>query len=212
MSPKPKSKIYFVSGIDTNVGKTIVSSILTEALQADYWKPIQAGDLKNSDTDKVRSLVSNQKSMFHPNSYALKTAASPHYAAKIDEIYIDLQQITLPKTDNHFIIEGAGGLLVPLNDKELIIDLIQQLDVALIIVVKNYLGSINHTLLSVEVAKLRGIPIKGLIFNGESNAASEDYILNYTQLPFLGRVQTLSEVNRSTIKHYAKQFEFLKHD
>jgi len=212
MSVNAKSKKYFISGIDTNIGKTIVSSILTEALQADYWKPIQAGDLENSDTDKVRSLVSNQKSRFHSNSYALKTAASPHYAAKMDEIRIDLKEITLPKTENHLIIEGAGGLLVPLNANELIIDLIQLLDVELILVVKSYLGSINHTLLSVEAAKRRLIPIKGIIFNGESNAASEEYILNYTQLPFLGRVRTLPELNRAAIQVYAKQFEFLKHD
>jgi dethiobiotin synthetase len=212
MSVNAKSKKYFISGIDTNIGKTIVSSILTEALQADYWKPIQAGDLENSDTDKVRSLVSNQKSRFHSNSYALKTAASPHYAAKMDEIRIDLKEITLPKTENHLIIEGAGGLLVPLNANELIIDLIQLLDVELILVVKSYLGSINHTLLSVEAAKRRLIPIKGIIFNGESNAASEEYILNFTQLPFLGRVRTLPELNRAAIQVYAKQFEFLKHD
>jgi dethiobiotin synthetase len=212
MSLKSKSKTYFISGIDTNIGKTIVSSILTEALHADYWKPIQAGDLKNSDTDQVRSLVSNLTSKFHPNSYALKTAASPHYAAEMDKLHIDLQKVILPETENHLIIEGAGGLMVPLNANELIIDLIQQLDAELILVVKNFLGSINHTLMSVEVAKIRNITIKGVIFNGESNAASEDYILNYTQLPFLGRVQTLPELNKTSIKHYSKQFEFLKHD
>lgn len=212
MSKKAKSKIYFISGIDTNVGKTIVSSILTEALQADYWKPIQAGDLENSDTDKVKSLISFPNAVLHPNSYALKTPASPHYAAELDQVKIELTNITLPLTTNHLIIEGAGGLMVPLNEQVLILDLIQTLDVALILVVKNYLGSINHTLLSIDAAKQRNIPIRGLIFNGESNAASEDYILKYSQLPFLGRIQQIPELNKQAIKHYAKQFEFLRHD
>ena len=206
------TKTYFIAGIDTNVGKTIVSSILTEALQADYWKPIQAGDLENSDTDKVSALISNPYSKFHPNAYALKTPASPHYAAALDKIEISLNEIKKPITNNHLIIEGAGGLLVPLYEKDLLIDLIQKLEVALILLIKNYLGSNNHSFLSIEALQSRNIKIKGLIFSGESNAASEDYILAYSKIPFLGRVKTMNDINKQVIKQYAQQFEFLKND
>jgi dethiobiotin synthetase len=123
-----------------------------------------------------------------------------------------MNNIQIPQTQNHLIIEGAGGLLVPLNDKDLVIDLIVKLKVPLILVMKNYLGSINHSLMSIEVAKQRGISIRGLIFNGETNSASEDYILQYSDLPILGRIKNIEELNSSIIKQYAKQFEFLKYD
>ena len=116
-------KTYFITGIGTDVGKTIVSAICVEALEADYWKPVQAGDLDHDDTCKVKKLVSNSKSVFHPNRYALKTPMSPHAAAAIDGIEIDLKAIKVPKTNNHLVIEGAGGLLVPLNDTVTVMDM-----------------------------------------------------------------------------------------
>ena len=118
---------YFITGISTDVGKTVASAILVEALQADYWKPIQAGDLDNSDTHKVQNLISNTKSRFHPNAFALKTPMSPHAAAEIDGISIDIKQIIVPKTKNHLVIEGAGGLLVPINDTQTIFEIIKLL-------------------------------------------------------------------------------------
>src|SRR5690606_3561748 len=147
---------YFITGIGTEVGKTIVSAILTEALEADYWKPIQAGDLDNSDTDKVKALVSNSKTVFHPNAFALKTPMSPHAAAEIDGVLIEKKKIQRPKTENSLVIEGAGGLLVPINDSETILDLIRPEDFV-ILVSRHYLGSINHTLLSMEALKNRGL-------------------------------------------------------
>ena len=119
-----KQKNYFITGISTEVGKTIVAAVVTEALKADYWKPIQSGDLHFSDTDKVKQLVSNTKSVFHPSSYALNTPMSPHASAEIDGINIVLDEIQKPVTTNHLVIEGAGGLLVPLNDADTILDLI----------------------------------------------------------------------------------------
>ena len=115
----------FITGIGTDVGKTIASAIITEALQADYWKPIQAGDLNQSDSHKISNYISNTKSIVHPNSYALNTPASPHYAASLDNLVVDIKKIKEPKTQNHLVIEGAGGILVPLNDKHTIADLIQ---------------------------------------------------------------------------------------
>ncbi|MCO6501065.1 MAG: dethiobiotin synthase [Vicingus serpentipes] len=199
-------KNIFVTGIGTDVGKTIVSAILTEALEADYWKPVQAGDLKNSDTLKVQSLISNTKTVFHPETYQLSEPMSPHAAAAIDGIEIDVKKITLPFTNNRLVIEGAGGLMVPLNNECLIIDLIEKLEAGVVLVVQNYLGSINHTLLSIEVLKSRGVELLGVIFNGTKNEASESYILSYSGLTCLGRVKKHDVLTKKVVLDYKKQF------
>lgn len=200
---------YFVTGIGTDVGKSVVAAILTEALEADYWKPVQAGDLDNSDTIKVKSLVSNSKTVFHQETYQLTEPMSPHAAAKIDGVEIDLKKIQLPKTENSLIIEGAGGLMVPLNDKELIIDLIQKLAIEVILVSQNYLGSINHTLLSIDILKARNIKIAGVIFNGDTNEETESYILKSTGLSCLGRVSQHENINAAIVSNYKSQFKNL---
>lgn len=169
-------KPIFVTGIGTGVGKTYVSARLVEKLKADYWKPIQSGDLHHSDTDTVREFVTNPISKFHPEAYRLTQPFSPHKSAALDGIQIDIDQIILPETENLLIIEGAGGLLVPLNEKDLMIDLIQKFNADVILVVMHYLGSINHTLLSIEALKHRGIALKEIIFNGESDEWSEEII------------------------------------
>ena len=154
---------YFITAIDTDVGKTIVSAILVEALKADYWKPIQAGNLEDSDTMTVQSLISNSTSQFYSETYRLNTPASPHYAAEIDGLQLEVRSIQLPKTSNQLIVEGAGGLFVPINDKALLIDLMQDLNIPVILVIKNYLGSINHSLSSIYALQQKNIPIKGLL-------------------------------------------------
>lgn len=199
-------KNYFVTGIGTNIGKTIVSAILTEALEADYWKPIQAGDLEHADSLKVKDLISNSTTKIHSEAYRLNQPMSPHAAAKLDNITIDLDKLTLPKTQNNLIIEGAGGLMVPLNEKELVIDLIKKLDVEVILVSQNYLGSINHTLLSLESLKIRKLKVKGIIFNGEENLETEQFILNYSGARFLGRVKQHDSIDKTVILHYKNQF------
>lgn len=171
-------KKYFISGIGTDVGKTVVSAVLTEALEADYWKPVQAGDLDFGDNDRVKSLVSNPKSVFHPERYRLNTPASPHYAAELDGIEISLSDFSIPQTDNNLLIEGAGGLMVPLNAKDSVADLIKYFNVPVILVSRNYLGSINHTMLSIELLKHKGIEIAGIVFNGQPNPATENWILH----------------------------------
>ncbi len=192
-------KRYFIAGIDTNVGKTIASAIVTQALEADYWKPVQAGDLDKSDSLTVEHLLSNNKSTIHPEAYRLQTPASPHYAAAVDGIEIQAERLTPPTTDNHLVIEGAGGLFVPLNDRYLIIDLIQQLDLPVLLVVNFYLGSINHTLASIEALQRRSIPIAGLLFNGEITPASKEYILQYSKVPALAEFPVLETISPSTI-------------
>ena len=193
-------KTYFVTGIGTEIGKTISSAVLVEKLKADYWKPIQAGDLDNSDTLKVQNLISNSVSKFHPEVYRLTHPFSPHYAAELDGVDIDLNKIIIPQTINNLIIEGAGGLMVPINRKDLMIDLIQKLSVEVILISKNYLGSINHTLLSFEALKSRNINVKGIIFNGVKNEASESIILERTQLNYLGGISEMGNMNKLAIK------------
>lgn len=195
----------FITGISTDVGKTITAAIVVEALEADYWKPVQAGDLDNSDSHKVKSQVSNSKSQFYPNAYQLNTPASPHLAAEIDGITIDLEQIKEPKTDNHLVIEGAGGIFVPLNETHSIIDLIQP-DYKIIVVSRHYLGSINHTLLTVEAIKNRGFEIAGIIFSGSENKSTEDLILNRTGIKCIGRIDEEPYFDQNVIREYADLF------
>ena len=193
------NKTLFITGIGTGIGKTIVSAVLTEKLKSDYWKPIQSGDLDDSDTLKVKGLVSNPTSVFHTEAYRLTQPYSPHKSAAIDGITIDLNKIIAPETNNNLLIEGAGGLMVPLNDDYLMIDLIKQLDVEVVLVSQNYLGSINHTLLSVAILKQYDIKIVGIIFNGKTDENSESYILNYTGLKLLGHLPEFETVDKDTI-------------
>ena len=197
---------YIIAGISTEIGKTFISSILTEALEADYWKPVQSGALDFTDTDTVKSLISNPKTVFYPEAYLLTEPMSPHAAAAIDGVEIKLADFHLPQTKNNLIVELAGGLMVPLNDHETNVDLIKKLDLPVILVSQNYLGSINHTLLSVAVLKQQNIPIKGLIFNGIQNISSEDFILKYTGLKCLGRVDFEENIDKNVVKKWATIF------
>ncbi|MCZ4223083.1 dethiobiotin synthase [Pedobacter rhodius] len=191
---------YFVAGIGTGIGKTLVSAVLTEKLQANYWKPIQSGDLDFSDSLTVKNLITNNKTFIYPESYRLTNPLSPHFSAKLDNIKIELSKIKVPETENDLIIEGAGGLMVPLNEKELLIDLIKALDVEVILVSQNYLGSINHTLMSINLLNQYNIKIKGIIFNGKGNLETQRYILQYTNINYLGYIPQFENVNKENIK------------
>jgi dethiobiotin synthetase len=176
-----RSKPIFITGIGTGIGKTVIAAILTESLKADYWKPVQSGDLDKSDTMKVQALISNNKTVFHREAYRLTQPYSPHKSAALDGVEIDLNSFELPDTNNTLIIEGAGGLMVPLNNKDLMIDLIKKLNAEVVLVVQHYLGSINHSLLSLEALYNRNIPVRAIIFNGDSDAYSEDVIKAHTK-------------------------------
>ena len=197
---------YFITGTSTEVGKTIASAIVVEALEADYWKPVQAGELDDLDSLWVRDFISNDQSKFHSESYLLSEPMSPHAAARIDGIEITLDKFKVPKTDNTLIIEGAGGLMVPLNDRgDTILDLIPLVSDEVILISQNYLGSINHTLLSVEMLKQRNIPIKGIIFNGDANQETEDIILSMTGLKCLGKIPMVDSELKEFIKEQAQK-------
>jgi dethiobiotin synthetase len=197
---------YFVAGIDTNAGKTLVSAILVEALQADYWKPVQAGGLDDSDTMMVSSLISNSQSTMHPETYRLTEPMSPHIAAAKDGVVIDIEKFKLPVTSNNLIIEGAGGLLVPLNDDFLVIGLIKKLNAEVILVSRNYLGSINHTLLSALALEQYHIKVKGIIFNGAPREGTEAAILGRTGYKVLGRIDEEPLLDKAVVLRYAAEF------
>ncbi|MEX0287916.1 MAG: dethiobiotin synthase [Flavobacteriaceae bacterium] len=197
-------KRIFVTGISTEVGKTVVSAIITEALEADYWKPVQAGDLDNSDSHKIEALITNKKTIIHPNSFALNHPMSPHAAADLDGIVITLEEIKVPETGNHLVIEGAGGLLVPLNEKDTILDLIHP-NYYVVVVSRNYLGSINHSLLTIGWLQKLGFSI-GLIFNGSPNPSTESIILEKTGVKLLGRIEEEEKISKTVVSDYAEKF------
>ena len=195
-------KQFIVAGIGTEIGKTVVSAILTAGLKADYWKPVQAGDLDQGDAYWIRNWVPS--ATVHPSTYALTQPMSPHSAAEIDGITITLENFKIP-TDQTLIVELAGGIMVPLNDRETNLDFIKHLNLPVILVSKNYLGSINHTLLSYETLKQHGIPMAGIVFNGPENSSGEKFILNHTGLPLILRVNQESEINEAVIASYANK-------
>ncbi len=199
------SRRVIVAGIGTNTGKTVASAILCEALNADYWKPVQAGDLPHSDGIKVQRLVSNPDTVIHPEAYRLHTPMSPHTAAELDGIRIDPWRLVAPYTQNNLIIELAGGLMVPLTNDYLNIDLIQALNSQVVLIASYYLGSINHTLLSWELLISRNIHVIGFIFNGEKNPSTFDVIMHRTQTKCLLEISKEVEINKEIVKKYARR-------
>lgn len=198
-------KKYFISGIGTDVGKTLVSAILTEALHFDYWKPVQCGMAEGTDNETVKALVSNSVSVFHPETYIFKEPASPHIASKKENTSINKSNIQLPSTSNKLIIEGAGGLLVPLNDNEYVIDLAKQLDASVILVVSSYLGCINHTLLSIDYLLSHHYHIQGLVLNGNFDEGVKSAIVNYKNIQVLAEIPFVKNPNKQFVSEQAKK-------
>lgn len=194
---------YFVTAIGTDCGKTLVSAILCKALNADYWKPVQAGTPGDSET--IKRLLGENGPVIHPEKYVFKTPASPHAASALENITINLKDFILPQTDNDLIIEGAGGCLVPLNNDNFVIDLVEQFNAQVILVANLYLGSINHTLLTFEALQNRKLNIKGIIFNGNHNEQSERIILHHTRLRCLLHIVEEDHLDKITIQKYAEE-------
>jgi len=198
------NKSFIVAGIGTEIGKTFISAIFTQALQADYWKPIQSGNPEDADALFIEKMTRLPQLKIWESAYVLSQPLSPHTAAEIDGVTIDLQKIQLPPTNNSLIVELAGGVLVPINDDQTNLDLIKKLDLPVLLVSKNYLGSINHTLLTYQILKDHQIPIMGIVFNGPSNPSGEKFILKFTQLPVVLRVRQEEEITPETILKYAQ--------
>jgi len=203
----------FITGIGTGIGKTIVAAIVAEALQADYWKPVQAGFGDGTDALLIKQLISNTNSTIHPEIYKLKLAASPHIASREENLKINLYEINEQyqklKTQNpKLVIEGAGGLLVPLNDKEFVIDLIKKINAKVILVSRNYLGSINHSLLTASVCKQYSINVLGWIFNDQYMQYEEE-IVQWSGYKKIGSVSFTSKVDKTFIKEEAEKISAL---
>ncbi len=202
------NKQYIITGIGTDVGKTVVSAIVAEALQATYWKPVQAGDLDNSDSIKIERLTKNVKVL--PEAFRLNEPMSPHAAAAIDGVKILPENLPLPSVEGNLIVEGAGGLLVPINsDGFLYADAFAQWDLPVIVVSRHYLGSINHTLLTIEVLKNRGIEIEGIIFVGNQHRTTEEVIMSTTGLRFIGSVPVVETVDQEFILQQAEKLKYV---
>lgn len=192
-----------VAGCGTGVGKTLVSAILVQALQGAYWKPVECGGKNDSDTATVKRLLP-RSCVIHSPAYSLEAPVSPHQAARLEGIEIDLASIRPPESSQPLIIEMAGGVLVPLTQEVLLLDVFADWKADWVVVSQHYLGSINHTLLTIEALIQRNIKVKGIIFNGQPNFDSEKAILNFTKLPCLGRLLPETWMNTQTIKRYAK--------
>ena len=195
---------YFITGIGTNVGKTIVSAILTEKLEADYWKPIQSGTMEGLDSITIKTLISNSKTVIHPESYLLKEPVSPNLAAKKENRIIELENINVPFTSNHLIIEGAGGLMVPINNKHYVIDIAKKIDCEIILVISNYLGCINHSILSIDYLLKHHFKIKFLIFNGLFDAEVKQSITQYAPEIKTIDIPEMTELSRNSVLDIAK--------
>lgn len=182
-------KPIFISAIGTDVGKTVAAAVLAKAWGAEYWKPVQAGELGFTDSDKLREWTRGRVKV-HPEAYRLSKAISPHAAAMLDGVRIGLEELQLPPHEAPLLIEGAGGLLVPLNEEgDTMLDLAVQLNASILLVSWNFLGSINQTLLSSEVLKNRGVPVEGILFCGPENPDSERILEKLTPFPILGRIE-----------------------
>ena len=200
-------KPIFITGIGTGIGKTVVAAIVTEALQADYWKPVQAGDERGTDSEWVESIISNHRSKILPEAYKLSMAASPHLAARAQGEAIMLKTIAealgvLASSGNNIIIEGAGGLMAPLNEDQFVIDLIKQLNAKVILVSRNYLGSINHSLLTAAACRAHGLDVAGWIFNDEYLNYEQD-IANWSGYPVIASIPWSNTVNKDFILQQA---------
>ena len=200
-------EIIFVTGIGTDVGKTVAASILVQALDAAYWKPIQAGLNDGTDKSTLNKLTSDN-AILYPEVYRLNTPSSPHIAARIDQINININHIVnnIPAPKNKYlIVEGAGGIMVPLNEEEFVIDLIKKMNAKVILVSKNYLGSINHSLLTASVCKQRNIPVLGWIFNQQFMHYEED-IVRWSGYPLLHSIPLTDQLDKDFIIQQAAIF------
>lgn len=195
---------FIIAGTDTGIGKTVVAAALVGALDADYWKPIQAGLDGESDRDAVVRLALLKGARAHPEAYRLTTPASPHRAAAIDGIAIDVARLQPPATANILVIEGAGGLLVPLTGTVLQIDVFAQWGLPIVLVASTRLGTINHSLLSLEALHARGIAVLGLVFTGDDEPESVRAITGFSNVPSIGRLPWITPLDARELADTAR--------
>jgi len=201
---------FFVTGTDTDVGKTLVSSWLLTQLDASYWKPVQAGVMPETDSSVVRRLAEIEPDRILPEAYVLPEAIAPHEAARRAGIAIDMAKFVPPVSDRLLVVEGAGGLMVPLTDTAYVIDLAAELHLPLILVARSTLGTINHTLLSLEAIRRRGLPLAGVVINGPETPHNRAAIERYGRVEVIAEIPWLDVVNRSTLLTIEPELDLMK--
>lgn len=192
----------FVAGTDTEVGKTVAAACLVSALDGDYWKPVQSGPDKDRET--VHRLLGLGDDRLHASPYELGQPLSPHQAAKLDGVHIKMEAFVLPVSQRPLVVEGAGGLLVPLNERYTMIDLMVRLALPVVLVARSGLGTINHTLLSLEALASRSVPVLGVMLNGPLNPANAQAIEHYGQVRVIMEMPTLEPLDGNAVKRTAK--------
>jgi dethiobiotin synthetase len=190
----------FVTGTDTEIGKTVISASLVQGMRADYWKPVQAGTEPITDTEQVRQWTDFPGRTFHPETYRLKLPMSPHAASADERISISMDSFKVPDVSGRRLItEGAGGLLVPLNDSDMILDLIVHLNFPVLLVSRSGLGTINHTLLSLKALRDYSVPIWGVVLNGPVHKSNEEAIRFYGRIDNLFTFPVLDKITPETL-------------
>lgn len=200
---------FFVTGTDTGIGKTVVSALLLKGLNGTYWKPVQSGLQEATDTEFVKRVTGMGSDHFCDETYRLNEPLSPHASAEIDGVEIALSDFELPEYKSApLIVEGAGGLLVPLNDRDMIIDLIRHLDLPVLLVVRSELGTLNHTFLSLEALRNRDIPVLGVVMDGPKNESNRKAIEKYGEIEVLAELEPIEALNSQTlIAQFKKLFK-----
>ena len=200
-------KRFFVTGTDTGIGKSLVSAILMLGLDASYWKPIQSGLLDQSDTDWIKEVTERPSELFYPETYRLRNPLSPHESARLDGVEIKLSDFQLPETKGTLIVEGAGGVLVPINQRQFMLDLIDYLELPVIVVAKSGLGTINHTLLTLQSLKSKKIPILGVVLSGDKNARNAETIEFYGNIPVIAQIERIKNFSPENLRRaYSRSF------
>lgn len=200
--------VIVVTGTDTDVGKTVFAAALTGALGASYWKPVQAGTDDGTDRQRVARLAGIAPERILPEAYALATPCSPHRAAEIDGVTIDLDRLILPEVEGPLVVEGAGGVLVPIVGRTTFGDLFARWQRPVVLVARTALGTINHSLLSIEALRTRGVPLLGIAFIGDSVPDSEETIVRLGNTRRLGRLPRLETLDPATLAEaFATHFD-----
>jgi dethiobiotin synthetase len=201
---------FFVSGTDTDVGKTLVSAWLLTHLDGSYWKPIQAGTEPTTDSATVQRLAELPLGRILPEAYLLPDAMAPHEAARRAGVTLDMRRLVLPPCDGLVIVEGAGGLMVPITGEAYMVDLAAELDLPIVLVARSTLGTINHTLLSIEALRRRGLPLAGVVMTGPKTPHNRAAIERYGQIEVIAEIPWLEAINRDSLKAIQPEFDLLK--
>ena len=205
----PRYRGIFITGTDTGIGKTVVAAGLVAALGGRYWKPVQAGLDDGSDSATVAALAPG--ALVHPEAYRLNTPCSPHHAAALDGVTIDAARLILPEGAGPLVVEGAGGVLVPLREDLLFADMMARWGLPVVLVARTSLGTINHTLLSIEALRARGVALAGVAFVGGANAENERVIGAISGVPRLGRLPWLAPLDATSLRAaMAEHFDLAK--